>query len=274
LSTWRERAWSLPEARARILAQRLTDAGSTGATVASGASGAELTLWTQGRDAAAVAAILATLPAPSHDHRHDEAALLATHAPGGPCELADGWWIDPSGRSRLPRGVRRLIVPPLPAFGDGRHPSTRLAARALLSLDIAGQTVLDLGCGTGVLGLMARLRGARRVDLTDIDPASVRAARAVFARNRQPRPRAWQADLLDGVRGSGYGLVIGNLYADLCQRLLADPRLGEVLPSGTLLLSGIAERRRPLVERALRRAGFAITARADEAWWWTLTATR
>lgn len=270
---WRCDTWHLTLPAARSALAALAAAGIAEATVASRpGGGAELCVWGRGgRLPAAARPLLGGLGRPHATAIHDEAALLAAHAPDAPAELAPGVIVDPRGRRG--RGIR-LHIPPAPAFGDGRHPSTRLAARAVLELDLAGTRVLDLGCGTGVLGLLARRRGAARVDFADIDPGSVRATRASCRLNGLPRPRVWRADLLDGVRGRGYDVVIGNLYADLCLRLLPDPRLAAALPAGTIVLSGIAHRRRAAVERALRGAGFAVIRREQEAWWWSLTAAR
>jgi ribosomal protein L11 methyltransferase len=271
---WRERAWILSPTAATLWQQRLAPLAA-GVTVASRSDGgADLTVWTCGRAGAALAPLLRQLPAPAIDRRHRESALMAAYAPDGPCELAPGVWVSTTPRQRLPRGALRLVVPPAAAFGDGRHPSTRLAAAAMLRIDLRRRRVLDLGCGTGVLGVLAHRQGAARVDFADIDAGSVRSCRAVCRLNGLVRPRVWQADLLDGVAGQGYDVVLGNLYADLCLRLLADPRLAAVLPAGVLLLSGVADRRRAQVERALVRAGFVVTGRSSEAWWSSLTAER
>lgn len=272
---WRSRTWHLGTRAARAAMARLAAAGHAGAACSTRPDGgSELVLWVRGAIPPDAAAILAELGAVAVDEAvHDEAVLMAAISPDGPVDLAPGVVIAPSAGAAA-RGSIRLHIPPAPAFGDGRHPSTRLAARALLGFDLAGCRALDLGCGTGVLGLLARARGAARVDFADIDLGSVRATRTACRRNGLARPRVWQADLLDGVRGTGYDLLIGNLYADLCLRLLADPRLEAVLPAGRIVLSGIAHRRRPAVERALRAAGFAEIARAQEAWWWSLSARR
>jgi ribosomal protein L11 methylase PrmA len=203
-----------------------------------------------------------------------EGDLLRGYLPEDPIELAPGWWIDPLGRLPAEHGGRILRVPPSTAFGDGHHPSTRMATRRLLTLPLDGARVLDLGCGTGVLGLVAGLCGAAQVDLTDIDPAAVAATDATLTAHGLCGHRAVVADLLGGVPGSAYTIVAANIYADLIVDILADPRLAAVLPHGHLVLSGIAERKLPLVQDALAAAGFAIDHVETEAWWCCVGAHR
>lgn len=270
---WREWRWLLPTDAALAAAARLSAAGHHAHAAASAGPDAEFTVYAAGgRLPAAARAALAGLGPAAAEADHDEAALMRACQPGTPVELAPGAWIDPRGRNRLPRGALRIVVPPAPAFGDGRHPTTRLCARLLLQEDVAGRRVLDLGCGTGALGLLARARGARRVDFADLDPAAVRTCRAVCRANGYPGARVRRGDLLDALGGGdAYDLVVGNLYADLVLRLCADPRLARVAAGRRLVLSGIAAKRERAVRAALRRAGFRVVERIAEAWWIGLT---
>lgn len=273
---WRCDTWHLPLPAARTALARLVAMGFAETTVASRpGGGGELTLWGRGGRIAPEARMVLIQAGARRvgSDLHDEAVLLAAYAADAPVELAPGVRVVTTADAPRRRGLT-LVIPPAPAFGDGRHPSTRIAARRMMALPLRGRRVLDLGCGTGVLGLLAWRRGADRVDFADLDPGSIRATRAACRLNGLDRPRIWRSDLLAGVRGSGYDLVIANLYADLCLPLLADPRLTALLPTGTLLLSGVAHRRRAAVERALRSAGFAVVYREQEARWWSLVATR
>lgn len=272
---WREWRWILPTGTALAAAARLSAAGHHAHATASAGPDAEFTVYAAGgRLGAAARAALAALGTPAAECDHDEAALMRACQPGSAVEIAPGVWIDPRGRSRLPRGSTRIVVPPSPAFGDGRHPTTRLSARLLLEQDLAGKRVLDLGCGTGALGLLARARGARRVDFADLDPAAVRTCRAVCRANGYPGATVRRGDLLDALApGDSYDLVVGNLYADLVLRVCADPRLQQVAAGRRLVLSGIAAKRERPVRAALRAAGFRVEKRLEEAWWIGLVAT-
>ena len=62
-----------------------------------------------------------------------------------------------------------LVIEPKMAFGTGNHETTTLVAEQILNMDLAGKTVLDMGCGTGILGMLASLKGAKTVTAIDID---------------------------------------------------------------------------------------------------------
>jgi ribosomal protein L11 methyltransferase len=176
-------------------------------------------------------------------------------------------WIDPQGT--MPSAAGRLVlhIPPSPAFGDGHHPSTRMAAELLLAIDVAGRRVLDLGCGTGVLGLIAHRRGAAAVAFSDIDEGSVRTTRETCALNGYPQAEVIASDLLADVPAAPVAVVVANLYADLLLLVAEDAKLQRILPRGTLIVSGVAEVKRPLVEAAFTGLGFTLRDERREAWW-------
>ena len=266
---WREWTWLIPTTVATAAAARLSAAGCHAHATASAGPDAEFSVYAAGgRLSAAARTALLPLGEARRTVDHDEAALMRACQPGAAVEIAPGVWIDPTSRSRLPRHALRIVVPPSPAFGDGRHPTTRLSAQLLLGEELAGARVLDLGCGTGALGLLARARGARRVDFADLDPHAVRTCRAVCRANGYAGAVVRRGDLLGALKGDEtYDLVVGNLYADLVLRLCADPRLTQVAAGGRLVLSGIAAKRERAVRAALRQAGFAVSERVEEAWW-------
>lgn len=221
-------------------------------------------------EVAAALAVLGIVPQTAGGGTAEE--LVRGFLPDQPSELCPGVWIDPCGALADQPGRTVLRLAPSLAFGDGHHPSTRMAAGYIASLPLTGAAALDLGCGTGVLGLLALLRGAASCDFTDIDPAALAATRAALAAHGR-NGRVYAADLLDGV-GGPYRLVIANLYADLVLDLLADPRLAAALPRGWLVLAGIHARHRGAVRTALAAAGFAVDVEGEEAWWCAFLAHR
>lgn len=228
-----------------------------------------------GRFPEAVTATLAALGLEPQERRQaSERELLANVLDGEPCELCPGVWIDPQGAMTTTGKRLALHIPPSPAFGDGHHPSTRMAASLLMSMDLRGRRVFDLGCGTGVLGLIAHRRGAASVGFSDIDDGSVRTTRETCALNGYPTATVLASDLLAEVPLEAVDVLVANLYADLLLLVAEDHRLNDLLPHGTLIVSGVAQIKRPAVEAAFTVLGFMVREAREEAWWCALRLER
>jgi ribosomal protein L11 methyltransferase len=155
---------------------------------------------------------------------------------------------------RAPPGDAVLWLDPGMAFGTGNHETTRLCVERLASL-AQGRSVIDAGCGSGILALSAALLGAGPVLGFDLDPEAVRVSRENAALNGlSDRVEFAEADLRTGLEGRTAGLVLANIQADV---LVGNARdlLGAVAPEGALILSGILAR-----EGAEVRAAFAAAA--------------
>ncbi len=150
-----------------------------------------------------------------------------------------------------------LRLDPGMAFGTGTHPSTVLCLRALEDLPLRGARVLDVGTGSGILGIAAALLGAVEVTALDIDPLAVRIARQNAAVNEvAERVHVRYAELGDVLAGghAPVEIVLANLTADLLCGLAAD--LGRALaPGATLVASGVVGAGQREVEQALAGAG-------------------
>jgi ribosomal protein L11 methyltransferase len=146
----------------------------------------------------------------------------------GPVELVPGLWI----RRPQDRPIRgSLTLYQGPAFGSGTHPTTRLAARALrVRSESRPFSVLDVGCGSGVLSLVAAKLGATRVVAIDKD----RTAVALAARNAQQNKLAihFAAATPEAIDGT-FDLVVANLWVD--ELLAAGAALSDRLGPGGLL---------------------------------------
>lgn len=186
-------------------------------------------------------------------------------------------------RYRRRPGEVVIALDPGMAFGTGLHPSTRLclAGLELLADDglLAGRRMLDVGSGSGILGLAAARLGAASVLGLDIDPLAVEATTATARRNRLGRVvRARLGSLPVGEEP--FDLVAANLIASLLVRLAAElhaatrPGTGSVGSGGRLLAGGIFSDREPEVRRALLGAGFRIVRRAQDDDWVVLEAER
>ena len=159
------------------------------------------------------------------------------------------------------------------AFGTGSHATTRMCLEALEGVAAPGKCVLDLGCGSGILGIAALLLGCESMTGCDIDPKAPEAAARNAALNGigEDRFSVCAGDLLsdEGMRrrlGTGYDIVFANIVADVIIPLSAFARRF-LASGGVFICSGIIDFRRANVERALRRNGFEILREFREDEW-------
>lgn len=148
----------------------------------------------------------------------------------------------------------RLQIPHGMAFGSGDHGTTHMLLRALTDYqNWKGTSVLDLGTGSGVLALAARLFGARKIVATDFAPDAVRTARQNEALNFPTPKILWRCADVKRLRSVvRYDLVLANLFSGiLCEAAL--PIAGSVAPGGQLWQSGILRSQQEEVIAAYRR---------------------
>lgn len=151
-----------------------------------------------------------------------------------PIRISERLWIVPSWHESPDPAAVNLVLDPGMAFGTGSHPTTRLCLEWLERNVAAGCTVLDYGCGSGILAIAAARLGAARVAGVDIDPQAVEAARANAERNGVT---ALFADSAQPVAGE-YDLVVANILSNPL-RVLAPAICAHVRSGGRLALSGI-----------------------------------
>ncbi len=162
---------------------------------------------------------------------------------------------------QAPSGVTVLHIEPGATFGMGDHPTTILSLRAIRPQVRPGCTVLDVGCGSGVLAIAACVFGAGRAVAIDIAPAAVPVTIAnATANGVADRVQASTTDLadIDGV----YDLVVANILAPTLVALAADLRR-VLAPGGALVISGILAEANAHVLAALSPLHVVATAELD-----------
>jgi len=169
------------------------------------------------------------------------------------------------------------------AFGTGLHPTTRLCIAALEDVVQGGDSVLDVGCGSGVLAIVAHKLGATRILAADIDPIAVEVTEENAVLNGVPAGPGGVLDVRlgsvpEGMAGQ-FRVLVANILAEVIARLFdaeyGYPPLAEPLAAdGVMILSGILDERAPIVEAAAGRHGFAITDRYHEGDWVALVLRR
>lgn len=159
-----------------------------------------------------------------------------TQAQFDPIRVSERLWIVPSWHDAPDPAAINLILDPGMAFGTGSHPTTRLCLEWLERTLQPGQTLLDYGCGSGILAIAAAKLGAGSIAGVDIDPQAIVAARAnAEANNVSGR----FADSAEPVAGE-YDLVVANILSNPL-RVLAPAICAHVRRGGQLALSGILE---------------------------------
>ncbi|MCJ8212661.1 50S ribosomal protein L11 methyltransferase [Aeromonas veronii] len=163
-----------------------------------------------------------------------------------PMQFGERLWICPSWRDvPNPDAVNVMLDPGL-AFGTGTHPTTALCLQWLDGLDLTGKTVVDFGCGSGILGIAALKLGAARVIGIDIDPQAIQASRDNAARNGV----ADQIELYlpaDQPQDVEADVVVANILAGPLRELA--PLIAGHGKTGSLMaLSGVLESQAPELE--------------------------
>jgi ribosomal protein L11 methyltransferase len=175
-----------------------------------------------------------------------------------------------------PAGAVPVRVDAATAFGTGHHGTTRGCLEALDRLINAGLVsapVLDLGCGTGILGIAAAKAMRVRVVGSDVDPIAVTKAREnVRVNGVAAHMRTYESRGLDAVavrRHGPFGLVLANILARPLERL-APLIAAHLAPGAPVVLSGLLRTQEPQVIAAYRRTGLFIRARIHHDEWSTL----
>lgn len=160
-----------------------------------------------------------------------------------------------------------IIIEPNMAFGTGRHESTQGCLAELEQSDLSGKRILDIGCGSGILGIYAAKKGAAHVAGYDIDPLAVDSSNKNFALNGVDRVCRAFLGTIDRVQDSRpYDVLIVNIIKSVIIPILDSVRT-RLAPGGTLILSGLLPQDREEIETALERHGMStFTIREDCGW--------
>ncbi len=158
-----------------------------------------------------------------------------------------------------------LVIEPKMAFGTGNHETTTLVAEQILNMDLSGKTVLDMGCGTGILGMLASLKGAKNVTAIDIDTwsfeSTVENARLNNILNLEAK--LGDASLLGS---ETFEIIFANIHKNVIVNDL--PVYESVLQSGgKLYLSGFYTHDMPDVKAKAESLGLVETGFQEKNNW-------
>ncbi len=195
------------------------------------------------------------LPTPPFTVRSvaDEDWVRLTQSQFAPIHIGTNIWVVPSWHEAPdPNGLILELDPGL-AFGTGSHPTTRLCMEWLEAHPAPGATVLDYGCGSGILAMVAKKMGAGDVAGVDIDPQAIDSARDNAERNDCAidfyLPDDFAVSDKEQHAKGRFDLVVANILSSPL-KVMAPMLAGRVAPGGALILSGVLARQAEEVAEA------------------------
>lgn len=206
-------------------------------------------------------------PLPAYHVRRVEEQdwVRLTQAQFEPIAIGRRIWVVPSWHENPPAASDApavlLKLDPGLAFGTGSHPTTRLCMEWLETHLHPNENVLDYGCGSGILAIVASKLGAHTVTGVDIDTAAVEAARYNAQRNQVVA----NFILPDALPAGQYDLVVANILSNPL-KLMAAMLAGRVRPGGRLILSGVLARQAEEVAEAYAPWLMMRVWRSHEGW--------
>lgn len=183
-----------------------------------------------------------------------------------PIVIGNGCVVRASFHEEMPGVAYDLVIDPRMAFGTGNHETTYLMLSEMLKLDLEGKELLDMGCGTAVLAILAARKGCRRVVAVDIDKWAYDNARENIRLNRTPQIEVEMggAEMLDGK--VPFDFIFANINRNI---LLNDIRsyVPCLKPGGRLFVSGFYTQDIPAIEDECKRNRLALVTYAEKNNW-------
>lgn len=158
-----------------------------------------------------------------------------------------------------------IVLDPGQAFGTGDHPTTRMCLEYLEKHVGVGQSVLDLGCGSGILAVGAKMIGAGETLAIDIDPIAVEVAKENISRNAV-EVRTGVGDVLELQLEEGWDIVVSNIISATLINL-APEAIYALKPGGKWIVSGIIIQNWADVKKAAEKSGFTYLEHREEDGW-------
>lgn len=159
----------------------------------------------------------------------------------------------------------RIIVDPKLAFGSGHHPTTFLCLERMLFMDFTEKTVLDLGCGSGILSVLAHQKGAKEICAIDNNPWAIEISEKTFNANQCKSILLKQSEIAD-LENETFEVVLANLNASVIGDELSNIT-EHIAPNGKILLSGFMEKDQEQIVQQCEENGITLAETNSKDGW-------
>ena len=165
-----------------------------------------------------------------------------------------------------------IVIEPKMSFGTGHHETTHLMIQHLINLNLEGKTVLDMGCGTGILAIFAEMKGAKQLDAIDIDNWCYENSLENIERNYCKSISVYEGDV-SLLKGKKYDIIIANINRNiLLQDIEAYAK--SLNQNGNLLLSGFYTEDIPLIDKEAQSNNLKLEKKLERNNWVALKFVR
>ncbi|WP_176837796.1 50S ribosomal protein L11 methyltransferase [Fusobacterium hominis] len=186
-----------------------------------------------------------------------------------PEKVSEKFVVKPTWREYTPESDELIIeLDPGRAFGTGSHPTTSLCLKLMEEVIKPGDSVIDVGTGSGILMIAAERLGASEIYGTDIDEMAVAAAKENLELNSidSTKAKVYKGDLISVVKDKKFDVVVANILADVLLILIKD--ISKVVKKGgKIIFSGIIEDKCDIVKKEVENLGFEVAqVKQDKEW--------
>ena len=187
-----------------------------------------------------------------------------------PFEFIKNVWINPFPEK--PFIIEDLVINLIPgaAFGTGLHQTTKLAAFNLSKYDLKDKSVIDIGCGTGILAIYSKLKGANKVLAIDYDSIAIEKCLETCELNNV-NIETFQSDFLDNVNIEIFDFIVSNIVADILIDLVNHEKFFKIIDEKSIIIfSGINKGKEEKMEKFLFSKGLKVLEKEEEGEWISL----
>lgn len=173
-----------------------------------------------------------------------------------PIQIKDFCAIRADFHPRFPDVIHEITVNPKMAFGTGHHETTYMMMEQMEQISFQDKKVLDFGCGTGILSILAEKLGAKNIVALDNDPLSYENTKENLAVNQASKIKV-QLGVLSDLKDKGYDIILANINRSVILKTLTH-LFQKIKEGGMILFSGILESDEGLLKQKAQQIGFAI----------------